>query len=243
MRRRARPDPIDDLAPLLDPVRRKLYMYVLAAEADVGRDEAARALGIGRPLAAFHLDKLAEAGLLDVGYRRLSGRSGPGAGRPAKVYRSSGQDLHVSVPPRDYELAARLLLEGLEDSGGRVPALRRAAAKRVGTELGMDARSHLRGRPSKAQLTSAVVGLLETRGFQPFLVDEGIRLGNCPFHSLVLEYRDTVCALNLALLRGVVEGCGARHLRPESTPAPPGCCVLLRADEGGLALVRRGGAS
>ncbi|MGW0855408.1 helix-turn-helix domain-containing protein, partial [Streptomyces sp. NPDC002690] len=77
---------IDAIAMLQDPVRRRLYAYVAAQGREVGRNEAAEATGVARTLAAHHLDKLTEAGLLASGSRRLTGRSGPGAGRPAKVY-------------------------------------------------------------------------------------------------------------------------------------------------------------
>ena len=63
---RATAPDLEKLAPLADKVRRRLYEHVVAQGAPVDRDAAAGALGIGRPLAAFHLDRLAEAGLLDV---------------------------------------------------------------------------------------------------------------------------------------------------------------------------------
>src|SRR5512135_3349010 len=99
------------LASLDEPVRRRLYEYVGDQDWPVSRDEAAAAAGITRTLAAYHLDKLAEAGLLATSYQRPAGRAGPGAGRPAKLYRQAGQELTVSVPPRAYELLARLLAE------------------------------------------------------------------------------------------------------------------------------------
>src|SRR5215218_6815979 len=104
----------DDVAAvglLDDPVRRRLYDHVAMSGRPVGRDEAAKAAGIARTLAAYHLDKLADAGLLTVTFERRSGRGGPGAGRPAKLYTRSARDVAVSVPPRDYGLAARLLAE------------------------------------------------------------------------------------------------------------------------------------
>ena len=108
----------DDLAPLAalaEPVRRRLYDFVAGAVEPVDRDEAAAGVGIARPLAAFHLDRLASAGLLDVVYRRRSGRTGPGAGRPAKFYlRAAGREFGVSLPPRAYDLAAEILAEGVE---------------------------------------------------------------------------------------------------------------------------------
>ena len=97
------------LSALDDPTRRGLYDYVCAQGRPVGRDEAATAVGIARTLAAYHLDKLAAEGLLTVTYERRSGRTGPGAGRPAKLYRRAASEHAVTVPPRQYELAAELL--------------------------------------------------------------------------------------------------------------------------------------
>src|SRR6266566_9200597 len=94
-----------------DPLRRRLYEVVTSRAGPVSRDEAAAAAGIGRALAVYHLDKLVEAGLLTASYQRPGGRSGPGAGRPAKLYARSGREFTVTVPPREYELAARLLVE------------------------------------------------------------------------------------------------------------------------------------
>src|SRR5437667_457658 len=101
------------IASLDEPVRRELYLYVAGRGGEVGRDEAARALRISRALAAFHLDKLVALGLLDAAYRRLSGRQGPGAGRPAKLYRRSTRQLEITLPQRRYDLAGRLLARAL----------------------------------------------------------------------------------------------------------------------------------
>src|SRR5579862_7904258 len=121
---------------LEDPVRRRLYDIVSSRPEPVGRDEAAAVAGIGRPLAAYHLDKLVESGLLTVTYQRLGERSGPGAGRPAKLYARSDREFAVSVPPRDYELAAQVMAQALaEDRGGTSRAALQGAARRLGTEL------------------------------------------------------------------------------------------------------------
>src|SRR5215470_13271573 len=89
---------LESLQILTEPVRRDLYRYVAERGGEVGRDEAATALGISRALAAFHLDKLVEAGLLETSFRRLSGLKGPGAGRPSKLYRRSSVRIEVSLP-------------------------------------------------------------------------------------------------------------------------------------------------
>jgi predicted ArsR family transcriptional regulator len=125
------------LSSLDDPVRRRLYDFVAGRREPAGRDEAAAAAGIGRPLAAYHLDKLVELGLLTASYQRPPGRGGPGAGRPAKRYERSGAEFTVTVPPRDYELAARLLAVAVEaDRDGECRAALSAAAREYGTGLG-----------------------------------------------------------------------------------------------------------
>jgi predicted ArsR family transcriptional regulator len=114
------PDRTDDLAAiglLLEPVRRALYDFVRASGREVSRNEAAEAAGVQRNLAAFHLDKLVEAGLLEATFRRLGERRGPGAGRPAKLYRRVPGELVVSVPARDYQVLAHLLAETVERAG------------------------------------------------------------------------------------------------------------------------------
>jgi predicted ArsR family transcriptional regulator len=125
------------LSTLDDPVRRRLYEVVTRQPGPVGRDEAAAAAGVGRALAVYHLDKLVESGLLAATYQRPAGRSGPGAGRPAKLYARADREFTVTVPPRSYELAARLLVQAVEaDDSGRSRAALGQAARRLGAELG-----------------------------------------------------------------------------------------------------------
>src|ERR671931_822566 len=112
-----------------EPLRRKLYLYVVGRGRDVSRDEAARATRVSRALAAFHLDKLVEADLLQATFRRLSGRVGPGAGRPSKLYRRASTQFDLSLPQRRYELAAHVLAQALAETRtqDRLEVLRRAA--------------------------------------------------------------------------------------------------------------------
>src|SRR5690242_17601844 len=131
---------ISIIAVLADPVRRRLYEYVTGQPHPVSRSEAAQAVGIQRTLAAFHLDRLAEAGLVEVTFRRPAGRSGPGAGRPAKLYRRAVAEHHVSMPPRDYRCAAELLAD-VVDMTGAEPQVQRAAHSR-GAAAGREVRRH-----------------------------------------------------------------------------------------------------
>jgi predicted ArsR family transcriptional regulator len=205
-----------------DPVRRKLYDYVSGSAEPVGRDEAAAAIDIGRPLAAYHLDRLVSVGLLTADYRRPPGRTGPGAGRPAKVYARSPREFAVTVPPREYELAARLLAEAIEsDASGFSLACLKRAARRLGAEIGA---AH--GCTGEEEAMRAV---LSEHGFEPFTdADGSMALRNCPFHQLAERHREVVCTMNLALLEGVTAGIGARDVQPALEPEPGRCCVVVR---------------
>lgn len=213
-------DALDRLAPLADPVRRLLYDYVVAQPDAVDRDAAAAGVGIGRPLAAFHLDRLAAAGLLDVEYHRRSGRTGPGAGRPAKFYRRArNRETTVSLPPRQYDEVATILAEGVERSdAARAEAI--AAARRRGHELAaVAAEPHDR---------DGLVAALAVRGYEPAVAADGvIRLRNCPFHRLSTEHRELTCSLNLAMLTAVAEDYTAAGLDARADAIDGYCCVAL----------------
>ena len=219
------------IASLDEPVRRDLYRYVAGRGREVGRDEAARALRISRALAAFHLDKLVQLGLLEAAYRRLSGRQGPGAGRPAKLYRRSTRQLEITLPKRRYELAGRLLARAL--AAQRSPASRRAlerAARDFGRTLGQEARGDARrsrGRRQRGRPLAAALAALDDCGFEPARVDGEVRLRNCPFDAVAAEARALVCGMNLALVRGLVAGAGLRRVRARSAPEAGACCVAL----------------
>jgi predicted ArsR family transcriptional regulator len=218
---------LEALAALADPTRRALYLHVVRAANEVGRDEAAAATGISRSLAAFHLDRLVEDGLLEAGYRRLSGRSGPGAGRPAKVYRPK-RPVAVHIPEREYRLAAELMIEGARRSGAAERHLSDAARER-GRELGLQARRGIGGRKARRALTAAATDLLQRQGFHPWSDETGtVRLRNCPFDALATEYPETMCEVNLSLLNGLLDGLGAGHLAATRVPRDGGCCVAVR---------------
>lgn len=228
------------LSTLDDPVRRRLYEVVARQDGPMGRDEAAAAAGVGRALAVYHLDKLVESGLLTASYQRPPGRTGPGAGRPAKLYARSDREFTATVPPREYELAARLLVQVVEsDSSGRSRAALDEAARRLGTELGSGYAGQAASGPDAAAAGQRgrdgaerdVEGALAQQGYEPSRGDDGvIRLRNCPFHQLAERHRDVVCGMNLALVEGLVAGVGADGWHPVLDPWPGHCCVAIGGD-------------
>jgi len=216
------------LSSLDDPVRRRLYEYVASQDRPVGRDEAAAAAHIGRTLAAYHLDKLVEHELLSVSYERLGKRRGQGGGRPAKLYSRPQRELTVSVPPRDYLLAGRLLVAAAErDANGSTREALAETARALGAEAGT-ARAKGRAATIPAR-RRAVVAALRERGYEPHEDDQGvIRLRNCPFHELAQQNRGIVCTMNLSLLEGLLAGLETTDFSPSLEIEPGRCCVVVR---------------
>jgi predicted ArsR family transcriptional regulator len=220
------PRELEAVAALREPTRRRLYRYVDRQPEAVSRDEAAQAIGITRALAAFHLDKLVELGLLKAEYRRLSGRSGPGAGRTSKLYLRSRSQVSVSLPHRDHELLARLLAASFDASAQDSPAVE--PAREYGISVGRRARKRLRGDPGPARLLGCVEAVLEGLGFEPYRASSSeVRLRNCPFDPLSRLYTPLVCGVGQAILTGVTQGVGADALRVGRQEASDRCCGLI----------------
>ncbi|HET7082828.1 MAG TPA: helix-turn-helix domain-containing protein, partial [Candidatus Limnocylindria bacterium] len=216
-------DPVEAVSLLDEPNRRRLYELMTVRREPISRDEAARELGISRELAAFHLDRLLDAGLLEADYRRLRGRTGPGAGRPSKVYKRTQRDLAVSFPSRRYDVAAELLATAFDrldaPSGAEAVA---GVARELGTHMGLQARRSAGGRPSRKRLAGALLDLLRGAGYVPELdsVSGAVCLRNCPYHALAESHRVLTCGMNLAWADGVAQALGDSGLRPELDPKP-----------------------
>lgn len=220
---------LGDLAILGDAVRRALYLHVSRKNVDVSRDQAARALRISRALAAFHLDKLVEAGLLETSFRRLSGRSGPGAGRPSKLYRRSSQQIDVTVPARRYELAARLLARAVSGAGETPVAALEVAAEAWGRQIGTEARGRPGASADSARMLRSLLEALRGAGFEPRQGSNAeIVLENCPFAAIQRDAPTMTCRMNLALCRGLVAGLQASRWTASLEPGAGRCCVVIR---------------
>ncbi|MGY2745702.1 helix-turn-helix transcriptional regulator [Pseudarthrobacter sp. O4] len=220
------------VASLGDANRRKLFDFVASAEAAVSRDDAAGALGLSRSTASFHLDRLVHDGLLGTEFRKLGGREGPGSGRPAKLYKAAVQEVAASVPDRNYDLAAELLVSAIEES----------------TAAGVSAREALvRAAYARGQATAQAsgdkgadfAGLLAAEGYRPEADGAGgFVLLNCPFHRIAEGHTEVVCAMNGAFLGGAAAGCGVdpdrvealdiTDLRAQGAAQPAQCCARIR---------------
>lgn len=208
---------VQAVAALEEPTRRRLYEYVVGRPEPVSRDDAANALGLPRTTAAFHLDKLTEEGLLATCYERRTGRTGPGAGRPAKLYHRSDREIEISLPERQYAIAGRLLAAALADAETTGSSPRDAVNRRAreyGEALGRAA--------GGAPLTE----ILAAHGFEPRPDKDGIALANCPFQRIAQEQPQLVCGMNLHLLAGLVSTLDIPY-EARLVPTPGHCCVRL----------------
>jgi predicted ArsR family transcriptional regulator len=210
------------LAALGEPVRRALYGYVIAQPGPVGRDQAAAAVGVAHHVAKFNLDRLVADGLLDVEYSRPPGRGGPGAGRPAKLYRRADREIAVSLPGRRYDLAAQVLAEAITRAAtGGIPmdeALRAAAAE-AGHRMGRTAAEH-------GDLP-ALDAILAHHGYEPRREPGRLALLNCPFHHLAETYTQLMCGINVDLINGLLAEVEPDGPCARLTPQPGRCCVTV----------------
>jgi predicted ArsR family transcriptional regulator len=223
-------DRLAALAVLAEPVRRRLYHHVVSQPEPVSREQASEALGVARHVAKFHLDRLVDAGLLAVEYRRPPGRRGPGAGRPTKLYCRSARRVEISVPERRYDVVGRVLAEAVtqaERTGTPLGEALSQAARLAGVELGREARRKAGSRPGRAAVLAAARDALAVQGYEPRVGPSGLTLANCPFEALATDYTELVCGLNLDFMGGLLTGLEAGNVTARLDPAPGMCCVRL----------------
>ena len=217
---------VNKVGALADPIRRALYRFVARQPGAVSRDQAARGIEVPRHTAKFHLDKLVDEGLLTTEFRRLTGRTGPGAGRPAKLYRRTRKEVSVSLPDRRYDLASQALADAVERALGGTPmveALRAAADNAAAVVLEA-------WPPDDATDLSLVEGVLTRLGYEPRRDGDAVELGNCPFDRLSADHRELVCGMNRHFVESLDRRLGCEHLEVVDVDPGPGCC--LRITEG-----------
>lgn len=219
------------IAALDDDLRWGMYEFIRAARRPVTRDEAAAAVGISRKLAAFHLDKLVDAGALSARYQPAGGIRR--VGRAPKVYEPSAMDLRVSIPQRCHDVLAGILVEALTaaDRGENARAAAHRIARERGEQIGAAERAVARpGRLGAERALSLAGKVLAERGYEPARESPAcLRMRNCPFHPLAATAPELVCGLNHAFLTGMVDGLQAATVDAVLDPRTGECCVELRA--------------
>jgi predicted ArsR family transcriptional regulator len=220
------------VAVLADESRRVMYDYIRRQPHPVTRDEAAAEAGISRKLAAFHLEKLVEAGLLNAEPQPTAAGTRRRPGRVPKAYRPTGAELSLSIPARRLDLLGEVLVDAVAAvaDAGAVREAALAVARQRGVEFGVAERTERRlNRTSAERALHLARGVLERVGYEPFREDDGaLRLRNCPFHSLAARQRELVCAMNRELIDGLLRGLGNSTVGATLAPRPGECCVELR---------------
>lgn len=218
------------IAALSDPFRRRLYRFIRRSHGPVNREQAAASVGISRKLAAFHLDKLVEVGLLHATHERVGHVRK--VGRTPKVYQPTQAVVRISIPEHQHDLLAEILLDAVvnqrADENAQQAALR--LAQQRGEELGGVERTRIRpGRLGAERALTLTEYVLARYGFEPARDNPtAIRLRNCPFHPLTHRAPELVCAINHAFLTGFLHGLQATTVHAVLAPHPPECCVRLR---------------
>lgn len=220
------PDDLTGLGVLADPLRRRLYEAVVAHEVAVGREQISAETGLVHHVVKFNLEKLVAAGLLDVEHRRLEERTGPGAGRPSKLYRRAARTFEVSLPSRRYEFAGRILAHAVQAAQVNdepiADAVRRTAAE-AGHRLGRGALN----RGGRRAPSSVLIDALSAEGFEPAKVGKQIVLRNCPFAGLVADCATLICHMNLDMMNGLIDEVGAEQYTAGHEIDTDTCCVRL----------------
>ncbi|HEY2272226.1 MAG TPA: helix-turn-helix domain-containing protein [Jatrophihabitantaceae bacterium] len=218
---------LGNLAALAEPVRRLLYRYVAGRREGVSREQAASGVGVAHHVAKFHLDRLEADGLLETEYRRPAGRSGPGAGRPAKIYRRSDREIALSLPERRYDLAAEVMADAIaasESDGLPITDALRSAATVTGRRIGTEARAVVGSDITAAEVLCEA---LDQHGYAPRRDEQRITLDNCPFHALAAEHTALVCGMNLDLVNGAIDELRPHELCAQLDPSAERCCVTI----------------
>jgi len=209
-----------------DPTRRDIYLFVRARDTGATAAEVADGFALHSNVARHHLEKLAGGGYLDVELARHET-----AGRPSKRYRAAAGDSHLAFPPRRDDLLAILLARALE----RLPVDEaREIAEEVGLEYGRAIAARMEpteGHRSVKAAVASVADALTAHGFAAHAEKRGDALAlvaeHCPFGDAARRYPHVLCAVDTAMVRGMLEGLYG-HTEPtieQSRPHGDETCV------------------
>jgi predicted ArsR family transcriptional regulator len=215
---------VERLDAIGDRELRDALLYVRGSATPVTADDAAAALDVHRSVARGRLERLVQAGVLQTSFARRSGRTGPGAGRPAKLYFAAPEAEALEFPPRHLPaLMARLLDEVPADDRERALG---AAGRHFGRDLANAA--DLRPRTRVTDGLEHVCAAVRSLGFQAALdrVDSDtavITTPTCPLRPLVME-RPEAALIDRGMWAGLVER-GIRGVQAESVECETHACL------------------
>ena len=204
----------DIAASLGDPTRRGIDVSVRESAEPSTATQIAELFDIHPNVARHHLDRLASDGYLRVTRQRPPGKTGPGAGRPAKCYEATAKEIAIQFPPRRHELLSELLLRVVErvapEDGPQI-------AEEIGLEYGRELAAQV-GMPEEAGFESAVTAVARAMlgvGFEMQALPDDRRLltSHCPFGSTAAAHPELVCKLDQGIVRGLME-----RLHPHGLP-------------------------
>jgi len=165
---------------------RETLLFARARPLPVTADELAAALQVHRNVARSRLERLAEVGLLIPAFERRTGRTGPGAGRPAKTYRVAPELSAIEFPERRYEQLIGLIVDALPKRArrGRLHELGAAFGRKLAEEARL---------PSSRRFRTAldrVCAALGRLGYQAAVAEVNgehalITTATCPLRPLV----------------------------------------------------------
>lgn len=186
-----------------DPSRRDMYLMVHSEQAGMTASEVADAKGLHANVARHHLDKLVSGGYLEVTQRATSG-----AGRPAKVYRSTGTNLDLGFDLGHDDILVTLLGKALS----RLPPSDAAElAEEVGLEFGRKMATamgdQLDSQRSFRSALHVVADALSAHGFAAHAERQGQELrivsDHCPFGDVVIDH-PIICAVDRGMVKGML---------------------------------------
>ena len=199
---------IADLAGTLgDATRRGIYVTVRESTEPVTASQISEMFDIHANVARHHLDRLVSDEYLQVTRKRPSGRTGPGAGRPAKHYEPTRKNVSVQFPARRYDLLAELLLRVIERIA---PDNAAEVADEIGREYGRELAAEI-GFPEDSGYDTAAIAVASALMGVGFEVearpdDHELVTRFCPFGESAKNHPAIVCQLDQGLVTGLLEG-------------------------------------
>lgn len=199
-------DSISDLTSALgDPTRRAVYIAIRESTGPMSTAGIAELFDIHPNVARHHLDKLAADGYLDVTHRRPNGRTGPGAGRPAKYYAVSSKQIDVHFPTHRHDVLSDMLVRIIDRIA---PDNIREVAEQVGTEVGRELAGEI-GSPEDTGYEGAVKAVVRAMtgigfGVSSDVAGQRLLMSHCPFGDTAAAHPEVVCSLDRGMVRGLM---------------------------------------